>query len=90
MVKLKSENQLRRHFFNTIQTSATNHHIPFKPRFINMIYAHCNAYFWLPCHKCGQNFGGHESYGSENYKSVCPSCVLKYYNETGKFSNDER
>jgi len=37
MKKLKNENKLKQHYFNTIQTTAKEHHIPFKPRWINMI-----------------------------------------------------
>ena len=34
--------------------------VPEKPRFLNWIYAHLFAYFWLPCGRCGKYYGGHE------------------------------
>lgn len=82
---LKNENQLRQLRFLTVCTSAKNHHLPFRPRWINYIYAKLNRYFWLDCHLCGQEFGGHECYGSSGNRGICPSCVLKRFNETGSF-----
>jgi hypothetical protein len=29
-------------------------------RTLNRLYAFLWGYFWLPCPKCGQMFGGHE------------------------------
>ena len=85
---LKDENHLRKHYFKTIQTSAVNHHIPFKPRFLNKLFANISGFFWLNCHLCDNKFGGHEWYGSNNMRGVCPTCVLKHFNETGTFDND--
>ena len=31
-----------------------------KFRTLNKWYANLFGYFWLPCHICGQYFGGHE------------------------------
>lgn len=90
MKKLKNENELRKLYFLTRMTTQINHRLPFNPRFINQIYANINAYFWLDCHKCGQNFGGHEWYGSDNCTGICPSCVLKHYNETGEFDQNNK
>ncbi len=57
-------------------------HLPYRPRFINKLYAWVMGYFWLPCPVCGNNFGGHE--WREPYeglmdspfhgKGVCPKC----------------
>lgn len=35
------------------------------PRFLHKLYAHTANYFWLPCPRCGQMFGGHESAGTD-------------------------
>lgn len=85
---LQSENEVRQLYFLTTSTTQTKHNIPFNPRILNRLYALLNANFWLPCHKCDQYFGGHEFYGSEGHVGVCPTCVLKHFNNTGKFSND--
>ena len=84
--KLKNGDAVRRLYNLTVQTSANNNLIPFRPRFINKWYAHLMGYFWLPCHKCGKKFGGHEWYGSEAHQGICPRCVLKRYNETGSLN----
>ena len=58
-------------------------------RFLNMLYAHINAYFWLPCPVCGENFGGHETgdaslmtswAGGKTvcYKEVCNNYALQH------------
>lgn len=85
--KLKNENALREYYFKTVQTTEYHHHIPFKPRWINYLYANLNGYFWFSCYKCGQKYGGHETYGSVNNRLVCPTCALKNYNETGLLDN---
>lgn len=89
LLTFNNENQLRKHYFKVVQTTAINHHIPFKPRFLNKIYADICGYFWLNCHLCNNKFGGHEWYGSENMVGVCPSCTLKHFNKTGKFDNNQ-
>jgi len=78
---LSSVNELKR-------LKGMNKFLPFKPRFINKLYANLNGYFWLPCHLCDRNYGGHEWYGSDDriMKGICPECVLKTYNETGEFN----
>mgnify|MGYP001580585561 CR=1 FL=1 len=30
------------------------------PRFLHKWYANTMGYFWLPCPRCGEMFGGHE------------------------------
>ena len=80
---MKTVRQLRKHYFSSRWTNAVNHHLPYKPRWINFLYATLLGYFWLPCHKCNTKFGGHESYASEDYKCICPKCGIKQYNETG-------
>lgn len=86
--QLKSEDDLRRLFFLTVQTSQEEHSMPFKPRWINRLYAHILGYFWLPCNICGKNYGGHETYGSSNITmtTICPTCTLRTYNKTGSFT----
>lgn len=32
-------------------------------RFLNMVYAHLNNYFWMSCPSCDRKFGGHEKHG---------------------------
>lgn len=88
ITELSNENQLRKHYFKTVQTTAVNHHMPFKPRFLNKIFAKINSFFWLNCHLCDEKFGGHEFYGSNKMVGVCPTCVLKHFNETGKLNID--
>lgn len=83
--ELENVDQLKQlHYLTTCSTKKYNY-VPFKPRWINMIYAFICGYFWLPCHKCGNHFGGHEWFGSSGNTGVCPECVLKTFNETGKF-----
>ena len=48
------------------------------PRRLHRIYARLMGYFWLPCPKCGEYFGGHELTGYEpaiNSWVVCPRCA---------------
>jgi hypothetical protein len=85
-MKVKNINDLRRLYFKTVQTTAVNHGLPYKPRWINMLYANFLGYFWLACHKCNTNYGGHEWYGSDGSQGICPECALKKYNETNSFS----
>lgn len=33
-------------------------------RMVSQMYAKALGYFWLPCPRCGQMFGGHEVQGS--------------------------
>lgn len=48
---------------------------------MHRLYAYLFGYFWLPCPKCGQMFGGHE-WGSgtvetEDFnvrRAICPDC----------------
>lgn len=54
-------------------------------KFLHMLYAKMFGYFWLPCPKCGEMFGGHqvplvsatvevlEGDGWHSY-CVCPKC----------------
>lgn len=65
-----------------------NNAIPFKPRFLNKIWAKIHGLFWLPCHLCNKDFGGHEWYGSDNNTNtaICPECVLDNYNQTGSYN----
>ena len=34
--------------------------IPYRPRWLNQVYAQVFGYFWLPCPICGEFWGGHE------------------------------
>ncbi len=34
--------------------------MPYRPRWLNHIYAVVTGYFWAPCPLCGEMFGGHE------------------------------
>lgn len=34
--------------------------LPYRPRWLNRIYANRRGYFWLPCARCDRMFGGHE------------------------------
>ena len=54
--------------------------LPYKPRWLNKLYANINCLFWLPCPICGEKFGGHE--WSETLKTTpmrgvgtCTLCV---------------
>ena len=52
-------------------------------RLYNQIYAYLFGYFWLPCPRCGQMFGGHECGNdtiwitSGSGKSCCKFCETK-------------
>jgi hypothetical protein len=51
-----------------------------QPRWLQKIKANQGGYFWLPCHICGEPYGGHESAGTEMVtpsrgRSVCANCV---------------
>lgn len=59
------------------------------PRFVHRWWAHWRGYFWVPCPRCGDYFGGHEfvaptgpvliRIGDDGqwptYKVLCPSCT---------------
>jgi hypothetical protein len=56
--------------------------IPYRPRFLNYIWALYGGYFWLPCPLCSKNFSGHEwtVLLSTSYTTgigVCPKCIIK-------------
>jgi hypothetical protein len=63
-------------------------------KLIHKIYAYLFGYFWLPCPRCGQMFGGHQKGGGTNYdqpfnlkgantgKVCCPDCVGDVYKES--------
>jgi hypothetical protein len=46
-------------------------------------YAKRHGYYWLPCHLCGEEFGGHEHGGMvptpDPYRSttICPRCTAE-------------
>lgn len=46
-------------------------------------YARRHGYFWLPCHLCGDEYGGHEGGGSlptdafGRFTGICPSCTAE-------------
>lgn len=60
-------------------------------------YADLHGYFWLPCPRCGEYFGGHETGGGtyiyeiayrpdgtpcgSSGKILCPNCPGEYYAE---------
>ena len=53
--------------------------LPYKPRWLNALYAHLSAHFWLPCSLCGEKYGGHEPHGHLDDgpwggHSVCRNC----------------
>lgn len=53
--------------------------LPYRPRFINKMFAYLLGYFWLPCPLCGEDFGGHEwrvslMRSTGEGKGVCPKC----------------
>jgi len=53
--------------------------LPYKPRWINAVYANVLGYFWMSCPICGEKFGGHEpSYtlmqGIGHGIGVCRNC----------------
>jgi hypothetical protein len=83
--QLESENELRELYYLITETNRENHKLPFRPRWLNQFYAWLCGYFWLPCHICGQEYGGHEWIGSDDntMTGICPSCSLKVYNDTG-------
>ncbi len=85
--ELESVNDLRRLYFLTVNTSVKNHQLPYKPRFLNFLYAIFNGYFWSNCDLCDTPYGGHEAYGSDDriMRCICPKCTLEHYNKTGKF-----
>ena len=68
-------------YFAIIQTTKMNHGLPYKPRWINKLYAKLFGFFWLECDKCGTEYGGHEAYDGENNRCVCPECSVKKHNE---------
>ncbi len=62
-------------------------------RLFHKIYAALFGYFWLPCPRCGDMYGGHEEFGGSNIydvpdhniahreKLTCKKCVgTVYYN----------
>jgi len=51
-----------------------------------MVYAFIFAYFWLPCPRCGEYFGGHEwnlndpnqsIYNNHTGYAICKNCANK-------------
>lgn len=64
-----------------------------KLRFLNRVYAWFHGYFWLPCHVCGQHYGGHEweidrymgQFDSINSRGICPDCGQKRIDEAEKY-----
>ena len=50
-------------------------------RMFHRLYAHTFGYFWIPCPRCGQEFGGHEEGGGTDWVSegdgrmCCPNCT---------------
>lgn len=73
--------ELKRAYFKVVQTTAKPSPLPYKPRWLNAIYATINGYFWLSCPKCNKYFGGHELYEDEGGWGVCPECSIKIWNE---------
>lgn len=48
-------------------------------RTFNRFWAHFRGYFWIPCPRCNQFFGGHERPKKRKYyygggKILCPQC----------------
>lgn len=86
---LKNEDEVREYYFRTVNPvtvpARNSGWIPFRPRWLNWIYAMLNGYFWLPC-ECGKYFGGHEWYGSHEDHGVCPTCTMETFNLTGKLN----
>lgn len=68
-------------------------------KWLHQLYAFIFGYFWLPCPKCGEMFGGHqhEPYGAhvtvtegdgQHCYCVCPACdtaELRAENERERF-----
>ena len=57
------------------------------PRWLHHWFANFWGYFWLPCPRCGEYFGGHEDgYGiipdlsctTSRYWGVCPDCTKSW------------
>ena len=54
-----------------------------KFRFLNMLYAHLNGFFWLACPICGNMFGGHECADESlldtpsTGRGVCKDCEIE-------------
>lgn len=56
--------------------------MPYRPRFLNRVYAWIRGYFWIPCPICKRGFGEHEwIQGNELWLTdrdsvaVCPRCA---------------
>lgn len=51
------------------------------PRILHHLYAFVCGYFWLPCPRCGEYFGGHEwmnhPLAGIDGKGICPACTHK-------------
>ncbi len=56
------------------------------PRWLHHLYADFAGYFWMPCPKCAEYFGGHEwrapyatvpvwIRGEPHQMGVCPDCA---------------
>ena len=51
-------------------------------KFFRWLSAFVGGYFWLPCRKCGQNFGGNEpgtgfvDFANGSGEMTCPRCAL--------------
>lgn len=88
MNKIKTVNQLikiNNNYRKRCSTQGSNW-LPYRPRWINQLYANLIGYFWLDCHLCGKYFGGHEWMCSDGGMGICPKCSLKQYNKNGHFN----
>ena len=63
----------------------------FWPSWVHRIYAFLTGYFWLPCPKCGEMFGGHEAdkcghmmITSSSGRLVCPACRKELETKKGE------
>jgi len=63
------------------------------PRALHRLYAGLMGYFWLPCARCGREFGGHEVTastasvarpdGEPGCVVVCPRCSAALKRQAG-------
>lgn len=77
-------------FINSDRGEKFAKRIPYKPRFINWLWAIWGGYFWLPCPICKKKFGGHEMSGQVlltygHGKGVCPKCIEKAKKQNEEF-----
>lgn len=49
--------------------------LPYKYRTAHRLYATTSGYFWLPCPRCAEPFGGHEIV--DVIAGVCPVCTAE-------------